>query len=79
VTGTLQHGSSQDRSMKVSEVAQELSVSPATVHKYIQNGTLRAANVGTGRKAYWRVQRADFEAFLTALQTRTTDHYGAAS
>ena len=55
---------SDGRRLSVARVAQRLDVSTDTVLRLINAGELRAANVGTGRKARWSVAERDLEAFL---------------
>jgi excisionase family DNA binding protein len=51
---------------RVSEVAAELDVHPATVYRAIASGRLRALRVGMGRGAI-RVPADEFEAFKARL------------
>lgn len=57
--------------VSISEVADELGVSPAHAHKLVKKGRIRAINVGDGDKAYWRIARVDLEQFIEDERQRT--------
>jgi excisionase family DNA binding protein len=50
--------------LTVEQVAQELQVNVKTVYQWIKSKRLKATNIGTKRKAYWRIPRKDLEDFL---------------
>jgi excisionase family DNA binding protein len=54
-------------SQRVSEVAAELDVHPATVYRAISSGRLRALRVGMGGRGAIRVPADEFEAFKARL------------
>jgi excisionase family DNA binding protein len=45
------------------DIAGAFRCSRSLVYQWIRSGELRAANLGSGTKACWRVQRADVLAF----------------
>lgn len=49
--------------LTVEEVAKRLKCVPKTVCKWIAEGKLRAANLGTFSKPVWRVSETDFADF----------------
>jgi excisionase family DNA binding protein len=50
--------------LTVEQVAQELQVNVKTVYQWIRDKRLKATNIGTKRKANWRIERRDLEDFL---------------
>jgi len=50
--------------LTVEQVAQELQVNVKTVYQWIRDKRLKATNIGTERKANWRIERRDLEEFL---------------
>jgi excisionase family DNA binding protein len=50
--------------LTVEQVAQELQVNVKTVYQWIKSKRLKATNIGTKRKAHWRIIRKDLEDFL---------------
>lgn len=50
--------------LTVEQVAQELQVNVKTVYQWIKSKRLKATNIGTKRKANWRIMRKDLEDFL---------------
>ncbi len=50
--------------LTVEQVAQELQVNVKTVYQLIKSKRLKAANIGTSRKANWRIERKDLNDFL---------------
>lgn len=52
------------------EVAQELSVKPATVLNWGKVGTLRGSKIGPGRNSPVRILRADVDAMIAASEVR---------
>jgi len=50
----------RDRYIKVSEIAQELRLSPMTVYRLLKSGEIPSVRIGRS----FRVQRAAFEAYL---------------
>lgn len=50
--------------LTVEQVAQELQVNVKTVYQWIKGKRLKATNIGTKRKANWRITRKDLEDFL---------------
>ena len=55
--------------LTVEQVAQELQVNVKTVYQWIRDKRLKATNIGTKRKANWRIERKDFEDFLAQGKT----------
>jgi excisionase family DNA binding protein len=49
--------------MTIQQVAGTLQVSVETVQKLVQQGKLRATNVGTGSRNYYRLAPSDVESF----------------
>jgi excisionase family DNA binding protein len=57
--------------LTVPEVADRLSLSPATVYKYVEKGAIPSCKIGTAR----RVSEAQIDEFLkkcTSQETKTT-------
>lgn len=52
------------------EVAQELSVTSATVLNWVKIGTLRGFKLGRGRNSPVRILRADVDALIAASEVR---------
>lgn len=50
--------------MKVSEVAQNLHLSPATVRRLIESGALRAAKIQVGQRSIYRIEQKDLADFI---------------
>ena len=50
--------------LTVEQVAQELQVNVKTVYQWIKDKRLKATNIGTKRKANWRVERRNLEEFM---------------
>jgi excisionase family DNA binding protein len=50
--------------LTVEQVAQELQVNVKTVYQWIKSKRLKATNIGTKRKASWRIERKDLNDFL---------------
>lgn len=55
--------------LTVEQVAQELQVNVKTVYQWIKDKRLKATNIGTKRKANWRIERRDLQDFLTEGKT----------
>jgi excisionase family DNA binding protein len=55
--------------LTVEQVAQELQVNVKTVYQWIKDKRLKAANIGTPRKANWRIERRDLDEFLAQGKT----------
>ena len=55
--------------LTVEQVAQELQVNVKTVYQWIKDKRLKATNIGTKRKANWRIERRDLEEFLAQGKT----------
>ena len=55
--------------LTVEQVAQELQVNGKTVYQWIKDKRLKATNIGTKRKANWRIERRDLEEFLAQGKT----------
>lgn len=51
--------------LTVEQVAQELQVSDKTVYNWIKTNRLKATNIGTQRKANYRIRRADLNDFIS--------------
>ena len=56
--------------MTVDEVAKELRVSARKVYQLIQSGDLPAMNIGAGDRKIFRIERADYEAFLKSRRQK---------
>jgi excisionase family DNA binding protein len=50
--------------LTVEQVAQELQVNTKTVYLWIKEKRLKATNIGTQKKANWRIKRQDLNGFL---------------
>jgi excisionase family DNA binding protein len=50
--------------LTVEQVAQELQVNTKTVYLWIKEKRLKATNIGTQKKANWRIKRQDLNDFL---------------
>ena len=50
--------------LTVDQVADALQVNTKTVYQWIKEKRLKASNIGTKRKAIWRIKREDFNSFL---------------
>jgi excisionase family DNA binding protein len=57
------------RFLQLSEVAEELSVTPSQVYHMVRNGELPAIKIG-GR-GQWRVERSRLEAYIEGKYTET--------
>lgn len=57
------------RAMTVAEVADRLGFSEQTVRSWLEDGRLRGMRFPKG----WRIERADFEAFLQAARNTGGD------
>lgn len=55
--------------LTVEQVAKELQVNVKTIYQLIKDKRLKAANIGTKRKAIWRIERKDFDDFLAQGKT----------
>lgn len=73
MTRTLQ--TSEPEWLSVKAIVDKLGLSSTTVHKLIQSGDLKAADLGTGKKASWRVHRDDLESYLDAARRKTADRF----
>jgi excisionase family DNA binding protein len=51
--------------LTVEQVANEVQVSEKTVYNWIRAGRLKATNIGTKRKANYRIRREDLNDFLS--------------
>ncbi len=58
---------SRSLALTIEEVAEELSISAATVRRIIASGRLRAVRLGDGPRAHRRVSRAALEEFLNRV------------
>lgn len=65
--------------LKIQAIAAELGVSEMTVHNLITGGSLPAVNIGTGKRAHWRVSRADLDRYLDEQRAATARQYGGAA
>ena len=50
--------------LNISDVAELLSVSPATVAEWIETKQLKASNLSKSQRPRWVIRRADFDRFL---------------
>ena len=50
------------------QIAKELRVSPDTVLGWIRTKQLKAANIATGNRPRWIIQRSDLDTFLQSRQ-----------
>ena len=57
----------------------ELNVSVMSAHSLITKGELPAVDIGTGKRKHWRIDRADFDAYLERKRTETARQYGGAA
>lgn len=62
------HPGEGDRPLNPPDVAQQLRVSPATVIGWIRTGQLKAANLATGNRPRYVIQRAELDRFLRSRQ-----------
>ena len=60
------------------DVAKALSVSPATVIGWIRSGQLKAADIATGKRPRFVIQRAELDRFLQLRQHTPQRKRGAA-
>lgn len=63
--------------LTVEQVAAEMQVSEKTVYSWIRAKRLRATNIGTRRKANYRVLRADLDAFIANGATAGEEEAGS--
>jgi hypothetical protein len=54
------------------DVAKELRVSPDTVLTWVRTKQLPAANIATGSRPRWIIQRSDLDSFLKSRQPQPT-------
>lgn len=54
--------------LTVDQVAKELQVNPKTVYQLIRDKRLKATNIGTEKRANWRINRKDLNDFLNQGQ-----------
>lgn len=74
LTGDLTHLSREHVLLDVKEVAAALGVTPWWVRRLINDGELRAVNVGGPERATrWRVDPEDLNAFIVGRQNRPRD------
>jgi excisionase family DNA binding protein len=73
------HPGTEAEWLSVKAIATKLDVSTTTVHKLVQSGELRAADVGTGKKASWRVHREDLENYLNGARAKTAARFSSAN
>jgi excisionase family DNA binding protein len=52
------------------EVSRRLGVSPQTVRRLIDDGQLRAINVGMGNRGNFRISQEDFRKFVASRQMK---------
>lgn len=57
----------------VSEVAEKLGINRRTVTSLIRRGILLAVNVGTEKRAHWRVYDGQFQKFLAESYEKLKD------
>jgi excisionase family DNA binding protein len=65
--------------MSVQDIAAELNVSAFQVHQMIAAGDIPALNIGTGQRSFWRVQREDFDRYVSERKAATARRFGRAS
>lgn len=56
--------------MRPADIAADLGCTVEHVHDLIRQGELRAVNIGTARRPYYRVPRAAYEDFLRRRTVR---------
>lgn len=61
------------------QMAEELGISADQAKKLITGGHIPAVNVGIGSRTFWRVARADLDAFLEAQRAETARRFGGAA
>jgi excisionase family DNA binding protein len=59
-----------DELLTAEQVAEHLQMHVGTVRAMCLDGTLPAINISPGRRASWRVARADLEAWLLARRAK---------
>ena len=52
-----------EKLLTVKEVAELMAVQADTVYSLIHSGQLRAIDIGTGKKHYFRIKLTDFESY----------------
>ena len=60
------------RLLKISDVAQRLGVSPATVTRWIEEGVLPCVRIPRNKNRMTRIKESDLEAFLQKHYHRST-------
>lgn len=75
MTQTLPNSGSEWMSLR--DCATELGVSDTTIRTLVQKGQLIAADVSTGQKSNFRINRADWQRYLEAAVQRTSDRFGS--
>lgn len=54
--------------LSVPDVAREIRTSPDTIREWVKRGELKAANLATGSRPRYVIQRSDLTAFLKSRQ-----------
>lgn len=67
--------------MSISDIANELKISKSLAHKLVTAipPKIRAINVGSESKAFWRVPREEFNRYLREQQEASARRFGDAS
>lgn len=65
--------------LSVKQLAEELDVSYDHAKNLILGGHIPAVNTGTGQRAFWRVSRDDFNAYLNQGRAETARRFGGAA
>jgi excisionase family DNA binding protein len=68
--GEPQHSQEELDFLTVEEVARQLRVSPKTVRAWLVHGRLRGFKL---TPKVWRIQREDFQAFVTAAERQADE------
>lgn len=66
------------RHLDMKQVAEELGVSVDQAKKLVTGGQLPAINVGSGRRTFFRVARADLDKWLADERAKVARRFGAA-
>lgn len=68
-----------NKHLNVKEAAEELGVSVDQVKKLIHRGELAAVDVGIESRSFWRIARADLDAWLDQRREATARRFGGAA
>lgn len=70
---------SDKTALGIKDIAAELGISEMQAHKLVTKGLLPAVNIGTGKRSFWRVQRADFDQYMADQKAVTARRFEQAS